>query len=140
VVVRVDAGRLAGGEGICETDAGPVPAEVAIGAILAGAFTKIVLSNGIDVFKVSHLSRYRPAELDTAIKERDGGRCVRPGCSSTHRLEVHHYVTDYAKRGPTQYDNLATLCAHDHRLVTTKGHVLTGRPGAWRWIEPPRRC
>ena len=137
VVIRVAATRLGGGEGICETEAGPVPVDVAIGAILAGAFTKIVLTDGVDVFKVSHLDRYIPAELATAIIERDGGHCVRPGCSSTHRLQTHHYVTDYAKLGPTEYDNLATLCAKDHRLVTNKGHVLTGKPGAWQWIEPP---
>ena len=140
VVIRVDSRRLGGEGGMCETDQGPVPVDTAIGAILAGAFVKVLLTDGIDVFKVCHPGRYRPVELDTAIKERDGGCCVRPGCSSTHRLEVHHYVTDYAKRGPTEYDNLATLCAKDHRLVTKKGHLLTGKPGAWTWIEPPRRC
>jgi hypothetical protein len=138
VVIRVDSRRLEGGEGMCETDQGPVPVDTAIGAILAGAFVKVVQTDGIDVFKVCHPGRYRPVELDTAIRERDGGCCVRPGCSSTHRLEVHHYVT--GKNGPTEHDNLATLCAKDHRLVTNKGHVLTGKPGAWRWIEPPRRC
>jgi len=137
VVIRVDESRLRGEEGICETEAGPVPVDVAIGAILAWAFVKVVVMNGVDVKTVCHPGRHRPAVLETAIVERDGGRCVRPGCSSSHRLEVHHYVTDFARAGPTAYDNLATLCRFDHKLVTTGGHRLTGKPGAWEWIEPP---
>jgi len=140
VVIRVDADKLAGGEGICETDQGPVPVDVAIGAMLAGAFVKVIATDGVDVTKVAHVGRTVPALLKTAIVERDGGRCVRPGCSSAHRLEVHHYRCDFAKGGPTTYDNLATLCSFDHDLVTTKGHRLAGKPGGWRWIEPPRRC
>jgi hypothetical protein len=62
---------------------------------------------------------------------------VRPGCDSSHRLEVHHYKIDYRMHGPTIYSNLATLCRHDHRLVTVGGHKLEGEPGAWRWRAPP---
>jgi 5-methylcytosine-specific restriction endonuclease McrA len=78
-----------------------------------------------------------PAELKTAVQERDNHRCVRPGCGATQRLQVHHYKIDYGKQGPTAYWNLATLCRHDHDLVTYSGHRLTGGPGNWSWIPPP---
>jgi hypothetical protein len=137
MVIRVDEARLRGDEGVCETSTGTVPVEEAIGAILAGAFVKVVATNGIDVTRVVHAGRKLPAELRTAIVERDGYRCVRPGCDSAHRLEVHHYCVDFAKGGPTSYANLATLCSHDHDLVTYGGHRLAGAPGRWEWINPP---
>lgn len=137
VVIRVAESRLRGEDGICETDGVEVPVEFAIGAILAGAFVKVVVTDGVDVFKVVHLDRYRPAVLDTAIIERDGGRCVRPGCGSSHRLEIHHYQVEVRDNGVTAYWNLATLCRFDHRLVTHGGHRLEGGPGNWKWIEPP---
>jgi hypothetical protein len=127
VVVRVDEADLA--------DERPVAAD-AIGAILAGAFVKVVVTDGVDVMRVVHAGRHIPGPLKTAIVERDGGRCVRPGCDSAHRLEIHHYQRDFAQGGATAYWNLATLCHRDHDLVTTGGHRLDGRPGAWRWREP----
>ncbi|MBA2608098.1 MAG: HNH endonuclease [Actinobacteria bacterium] len=138
VVIRVDVSRLAGGEGSCETSAGSVPVNDAIGAILAGAFTKIVLRDGVDVTKVSHHRRHLPAEVRTAVIERDGYGCVRPGCGATQRLQTHHYKIDFGDNGPTAYWNLATLCRHDHDLITNHGHLLAGGPGNWRWIAPAR--
>jgi hypothetical protein len=89
------------------------------------------------VTRVAHPGRHRPAVLDTAVFERDRSMCVRPGCGATQRLQVHHSKIDYAKRGPTAYWNLATLCRHDHDLVTHGGHQLEGGPGKWSWVPPP---
>ena len=137
VVIRVDESRLAGGDGVCQTSTGTVPVDEAIGAILAGAYVKVLATDGVDVTRVAHAGRRLPAELKTAIFERDGYHCVRPGCDSAHRLELHHYCVDFAKGGATSYDNLATLCSHDHDLVTYGGHRLAGGPGRWQWINPP---
>jgi hypothetical protein len=138
VVIRVDAQRLAGGEGTCETTStGPVPVEEALGAILAGAFVKVVARRGVDITKVAHVGRRLPAELKTAVFERDGYACVRPGCGAAQHLEVHHYRVDFARGGATAYWNLATVCSRDHDLITVGGHRLAGRPGRWTWIPPP---
>ena len=137
VVVRVDAERLAGGDGACVTTTGTVPVEDAIGALLAGAFVKAVVRDGVDVTRVTHAGRHIPAEVKTAVFERDGFACVRPGCGATQRLEVHHYRVDFAKGGATAYWNLATVCSHDHDLVSHGGHRLSGGPGKWSWIPPP---
>ena len=114
-----------------------MPVDVAIGAILAGAFVKVLSTDGVDVFSVAHPGRRRPAVLETAIFERDGYRCQRPGCGATQRLEVHHYRIDYAKGGATAYWNVVTLCGFDHDLITHGGHRIEGGPGKWTWIPPP---
>ena len=138
VVVRVDAERLAGGEGLCEAVAtGAVPVSEAIGAILGGAFVKIVAHNGVDISKVSHHGRHIPEVLRTAILERDGYTCVRPGCGATSHLEIHHWRVPHARGGPMAYWNAASACPHDHYLLTHGGHRLEGGPGSWTWIPPP---
>ncbi len=50
----------------------------------------------------------------------------------------HHYKIDFGDNGPTAYWTLATLCRHDHDLITNHGHLLAGGPGTWRWIAPAR--
>ena len=138
VVIRVDESRLRGEDGLCEAVAtGAVPVSEAIGAILADAFVKIVAHDGVDITKVSHHRRHIPEVLRTAILERDGYTCVRPGCGSTSRLQIHHWVVDYGKKGATAYWNLASACPHDHDLLTHGGHRLEGGPGNWTWIPPP---
>jgi hypothetical protein len=138
VVIRVDESRLRGEEGTCEaTGTGAVPVSEAIGAIIAGAFVKVVAHNGTDVSRVAHHGRHIPAELKTAILERDAYTCVRPGCGATSHLEIHHYKVAHAKGGPTAYWNLCAACPHDHDLLTRGGHRLEGGPGNWTWIPPP---
>jgi hypothetical protein len=137
VVIRTDAERMAGGEGVCEAATGDVPVHEAVGAILAVAFVKVLLREGHDVTRVHHAGRHIPAEVRTALFERDGFSCVRPGCGATQHLEVHHYKVGFAKGGATAYWNLATVCSHDHGLITTGGHRLEGGPGKWTWVPPP---
>jgi len=138
VVIRVDEARLRGKGGICETPStGTVPVSEALGAILAGAFVKIVAHAGADITRVVHHGRHIPVELKTAILERDGYTCVRPGCGATGHLEVHHYKVEHARGGPLAYWNTASVCPHDHDLLTYGGHRLEGGPGNWTWIPPP---
>jgi 5-methylcytosine-specific restriction endonuclease McrA len=114
-----------------------VPVSEAIGAILAGAFVKVVVHTGVDITKVSHHGRHIPEIVRTAIHERDGYTCVRPGCGGTAVLEIHHYKVDHARGGPVAYWNLCTVCRHCHHLLTHGGHRLEGGPGNWNWIPPP---
>jgi hypothetical protein len=137
VVIRVDARRLAGGEGMCETSTGSVPVEEAIGAILARAAVRVVVRDGVDITTVSRAGRHITSELKTAVFERDSHTCVRPGCGSSQHLEMHHYRLDHAKGGPAAYWNLATVCSHDHDLISHGSHRLEGGPGRWSWIPPP---
>jgi len=129
--------RTAGTDVGVPSNAGSVPVSEAIGAILADAFVKVVLANGVDIIRVAHYGRHSPVELKTAVFERDDYTCVRPGCGSTSHLEVHHYKVDHARGGPAAYWNLCTVCPHDYDLLTHGGHRLEGGPGTWTWIPPP---
>ena len=138
VVIRVDESRLRGEEGLCEAvGTGAVPVSEAIGAILADAFVKVVLHDGVDISKVSHPGRHIPEVLRTAIHERDGYTCVHPGCGSTTKLQIHHWVVEVRDKGLTALWNLASVCPNCHYLLTHGGHRLEGGPGNWTWIPPP---
>jgi hypothetical protein len=89
------------------------------------------------VTSVAHVGRHVPAQLRTAIFERDRYMCVRPGCGATQHLELHHWRVDFAKGGATAYWNLGALSSRDHDLITAGGHRLEGGPGRWTWIPPP---
>ena len=138
VIIRVDAEKLAGGEGIAEVvGGGSVPVSEVIGALFANAFVKVLATDGVDVTRVVHPGRGIPDLVRTAIFERDGSVCVRPGCGSSHRLQLHHYPADFNETQISGYSQQATVCKADHDLITYGGHRLTGGPGRWKWIPPP---
>jgi hypothetical protein len=68
--------------------------------------------------------------------------CVVEGCEMpSHRCEIHH-VKPWALGGPTNLDNLATLCIHHHRTVENGTWQLRRRtpadgPGHY-WIAEPK--
>ena len=81
----------------------------------------------------------RPS-LRRAVLARDDG-CVVDGCTSAHRLEVHHIIPQ-SQGGTHQADNLAALCwYHHHAAVHRRGLQLDPRspPHRRRLIRPKRR-
>jgi 5-methylcytosine-specific restriction endonuclease McrA len=77
-----------------------------------------------------------PAEVMTALIV--GGReCCVEGCYNRGYLERDHRH-DYAKGGPTSYENLDWYCARDHDKKT-KGWIV-GEPNpvtGKRTLRPP---
>jgi len=63
-----------------------------------------------------------------ALRVRDRGRCVFPGCTATRRLDAHH-VRWWRRGGPTDLDNLALLCRHHHTLLHDHGYRMAPGPG-----------
>jgi hypothetical protein len=84
----------------------------------------------------------------TALRLRDGG-CAIPDCAVTDPHTQPHHVTGWAIDGPTDLDNLISLCFVHHRQVELGRFTLTRRhhdqprpAGAlehprW-WITPPQ--
>ncbi len=73
---------------------------------------------------VGRRTRVVPRKLRRAVLHRDLGSCVMDGCTSTYRLEAHH-VIPWSEGGPTEADNLATLCwFHHHVAVHGQGRRL----------------
>ena len=64
--------------------------------------------------------------------------CSRPGCTVPgYQCQVHH-VTDWAKGGLTDIDDLTLACGKDNRLVTENGwRTRKRKDGRTEWIPPP---
>lgn len=70
---------------------------------------------------------------------RDGG-CTKPGCTvGAYGSEAHHAVTNWARGGNTNVDDMALACGPDNRMVHRDGGYTTtinGR-GEVEWQAPP---
>ena len=72
-------------------------------------------------------SRVIPPKLRRAILYRDGGCCAE-GCTSRYRLQPHHRIR-WSQGGPTNPDNLTTLCwYHHHVVIHQMGYTI--KPGS----------
>lgn len=64
---------------------------------------------------------------ELCILERDGWRCVVPGCTSPRNLQVHHVVFR-SQGGGDEPENLVSLCAWHHQRGVHGGTVrISGR-------------
>lgn len=83
-----------------------------------------------------------PAQRLALIASERG--CTRPGCDSPASMCAVHHVTDWAKGGPTDLNNLTLACDHCHALVNDSPNgwktVKLGKnspyPGRTGWIAP----
>ena len=92
-----------------------------------------------DITSQPTTQQIRPS-LRRAVLARDDG-CVVDGCTSAHRLEVHHIIPR-SQGGTHQADNLAALCwYHHHVTVHRRGLQLDPRspPHRRRLIRPHRQ-
>ncbi len=72
-------------------------------------------------------------------RHRDQG-CRFPGCERTRWTHSHHRI-DWAQGGPTDLDNLITLCPHHHRLAHEGGWTIEGNPDEeLRFVRPDGRA
>jgi hypothetical protein len=96
-----------------------------------------LLTTPNEVIAVGRTTRVIDKPLRTAVTLRDL-HCVVPGCDTpSHKCEIHH-VKPWAKGGPTNIENLATLCVRHHRTAENGTWQLRRRtpadgPGRY-WI------
>ena len=101
----------------------------------------MVITNGVDVFNVTHFGRRANARQQVVLDLLDIG-CTREGCNATQHLQVDHRI-DWHKIMITELANLDWLCPHDHDLKTHHGWQLepgTGKrpmrpPGEQPWLD-----
>ncbi|MBL8776449.1 MAG: DUF222 domain-containing protein [Acidimicrobiales bacterium] len=145
LIVRIDGSALQRGHTVpgelCDLH-GFGPVSVAdVKALLPDAAIDFVITNGRDVFNVSHLGRHATARQQVVLDLLNIG-CSREGCGATQHLQVDHRI-DWHKIKVTELANLDWLCPHDHRLKTHEGWQLepgTGKrpmcpPGQQPWLE-----
>lgn len=120
---------------ICEVDGiGPVPVSVAE-QLTDDAFISVLLTDGVDVQRVSRPDRHVQVQLRDAIRLRDR-TCAVPGCDLDRGLEFDHCEEDFADDGPTAYWNLDRVCKGHHDKKTYEGFRLEGTAGDRDWIDP----
>lgn len=84
---------------------------------------------------VGRTTRSIPPWLARVVRVRDGG-CRFPECTRTRWVQIHHLV-HWVDGGPTDLDNLITLCGYHHRLVHLSGWRISGNPeNEITWIAP----
>ena len=84
---------------------------------------------------VGRATRTVPAHIRTALHLRDRG-CRFPGCDRPPAWTDGHHVIHWSDGGPTELENLVSLCRPHHRAVHEQGwriHIADGIAV----IEPP---
>ena len=135
LVVHVDAGVLTGADpgGRCHLDGGPwLSAEV---ARRIGCDTEVVAiteRDGLPI-DVGRARRTVSTPLRRALHVRDGF-CRYPGCAVPARYTHAHHLEHWIDGGPTDLDNLASICGGHHRwLHEGQGRISRGLGGELRF-------
>jgi len=88
-----------------------------------------------NVLGVGRITRTIPPWLARQLRKRDQG-CRYPGCGRTRWIHFHHRI-HWAHGGPTDLDNLISVCLFHHRLLHEGGWEISGDPnGEVVWIRP----
>lgn len=136
VVVHVDAAVFAGsrpGSGV--VTGGPALHPETVRRLACDARWQVVAEAAGRTVGIGRTSRTIPPWLVRQLAHRDGG-CRFPGCGRRRWVHAHHIV-HWSRGGPTDLDNLITLCAFHHRLLHEGGWRLSGDPnGSVTWIRP----
>ncbi len=138
ILVRADLSALLRGETVpgetCEIDGlGPVPV-AALLELLPQAAIDLILTDGVDVFNVTHFGRRANAKQQVVL-DWFGGECSRRGCTATRHLQVDHRI-DWATIKITELRNLDWLCVDCHRRKTHDGWALVHGKGKRRMVPP----
>ena len=89
-----------------------------------------------DALGIGRASRIVPRRIRRAMARRDKNMCRFPGCDATRRLHAHH-VIHWLDGGPTELDNLVSLCHFHHHAVHEGGwNIESMQPGLFRFTDP----
>jgi hypothetical protein len=118
LVVHVDLSALTSGsnDGVCRVDDGPtLPAAVARRIGCDTELVAIAERHGVPI-DVGRSRRTISSRQRLALQARDC-TCRFPGCGVPANLTEGHHIRHWADGGPTDLDNLLSLCRfHHHRL------------------------
>jgi hypothetical protein len=128
LVIVVDSrayqrGHAHPGEACHVIGGGPIPVSVARER-MGEAFVKLLLHDGVDIQKIAHYGRHRPAELQTALElgaapDFEGVKCADVGCDRIYGLQWDH-VDPCANGGLTSFVNMQPLCTPGHAAKTER--------------------
>jgi Domain of unknown function (DUF222)/HNH endonuclease len=84
---------------------------------------------------VGRATRTIPAHIRTALHLRDQG-CRFPGCDRPSAWTDGHHIIHWSDGGPTELENLVSLCRPHHRAVHEQGWRIRIAEGSAA-VEPP---
>ncbi len=141
VVVHVDVDRLTDQWGLIPTgiaamDDGPMIAGETALRLACDCNSELVIEGSDRVpIGIGRRSRQIPGWLYRTLKHRDRS-CRFPGCNRV-RWTQHHHIQHWTQNGPTDTNNLVTLCWFHHRLVHEGGWRVKGDADFWLdFVDP----
>ena len=84
---------------------------------------------------IGRASRTPPRWIERYVRHRDRNRCTFPGCHRKTFLQSHH-IRPWEQGGPTDIENLVTICGFHHRLVHEYRWSVELTPDGARWFRP----
>ena len=127
ILIHTDLATLLDATGTATVANGPALAHDTLRRLACDARLQLAITNpGDGVIGVGRTTRTIPPWLQRLVQARDQ-HCRFPGCRRTRWTQIHHIV-HWADGGPTNLDNLITLCAFHHRLIHEHGWTISGNP------------
>lgn len=135
VVVHVPARALSDGDGNGVTESGHVLDPELVRMLSCDSKIQALLEDPAGrPLGMGHETRIPSKSLRRLVLDRDGHTCTFPGCGMKRFLHLHHIV--HWPKGPTDYDNLVTVCKVHHDLVHKLGWTVSLDEGLAIWHRP----
>jgi hypothetical protein len=123
VLVTIPWSTLHQGNGIVDTEAGPISAGTARRLTCDATVSRVLLDPESVPVELGRATRVIPASLRQLLEARDR-HCTWPGCDRPASWCDAHHVVHWAEGGRTDLDNLQLLCSRHH----TAAHQGEWRP------------
>jgi hypothetical protein len=116
LVLHAPLQSLAADDGNCSFARGPVLHPETTRRLSCDARLRVVLyGEDGNALEIGHTSRVVPTWLRSHVFHRDGNTCTFPGCEMTRFISPHH-IQHWIREGPTDLDNLNTVCSFHQTL------------------------
>jgi bacterioferritin-associated ferredoxin len=136
-LAALQRGEVAEGERCDIPGVGSIPLAHAVEQLGSQAFVTLVVKNGVDIRTVSHMGRYIPKVLLTALVVAGRHECCVEGCTNCRVIQWDHH-NDFAKGGATAIGNMGGICFDCHKLKTAGWTLAPPQPGTRkRALHPP---
>jgi hypothetical protein len=139
VVAHTDLALLRGGTGSAEIERLGLLSPEAIRRISCDATVALGLDDAFGHTMFEGRARRFPSSAQRREAQRRDRRCRFPGCSNDIFTDIHH-VVHWADQGPTDLENLVTLCTHHHHRVHERQWRMSGNAnGILHFVGPSGR-
>jgi hypothetical protein len=113
VLVTISWDTLSAGQGIVDTEAGPIGGNTARRLCCDATVSRVLLDPESVPIEMGRATRVMPDRLRRLLELRDQ-RCTYPGCHIPARWCDAHHILHWAEGGATDLTNLQLLCSRHH--------------------------